>query len=56
MDHNSNQKRQKHIFLLPRDKATWIIRIQDTELYDKELSGGRRSRKETIGGIATVKK
>jgi len=24
--------------------------------YDKELSGGRRSRKETIGGIAIVKK
>ena len=56
MDHNSNQKRQKHTFLLlPRDKATRIIMIQDTKRYD-EYSREIGCEKAAIGGAVIVRK
>ncbi len=56
MDHNSNQKRQKHEFLLlPKDKATGLLGYKTPNEYE-EYSRGKGCEKGAINRVVVVKK
>jgi len=56
MGHNSNQKRQKHEFLLlPKDKATGLLGYKTPNEYD-EYSREIGCEKGAIGGVVIVRK